>query len=255
MRPVRAKREIAGLPIRCRNVSYAPVPSRYFPAVSAPVAQLDRAPDYESGGQEFESLRARQQLLDIDSEFLRDFCPIDIVFSRGSTGATPGSFSLGNAPVTCGRVDWCMPVNLQPVDVPERCFLGEVLFWVAFQRLPIAFYDQGRDIRDTTEAGGSETELPDRLITDEDARRADIPPDPEYRALMEDRPGLLPSFYDDLLKKYDLEPEDKARLLEKRAAAKAWAQNLGHEHVVTTFTSYGHVDGKGQAEIIRSLNR
>ena len=26
----------------------------------APLAQLDRAPDYESGGQEFESLRARQ---------------------------------------------------------------------------------------------------------------------------------------------------------------------------------------------------
>src|SRR3954471_24811716 len=30
------------------------------PATNAPVAQLDRAPDYESGGQEFESLRARQ---------------------------------------------------------------------------------------------------------------------------------------------------------------------------------------------------
>lgn len=29
-------------------------------ACCAPVAQLDRAPDYESGGQEFESLRARQ---------------------------------------------------------------------------------------------------------------------------------------------------------------------------------------------------
>jgi EAL domain-containing protein (putative c-di-GMP-specific phosphodiesterase class I) len=28
----------------------------------APVAQLDRAPDYESGGQEFESLRARHLL-------------------------------------------------------------------------------------------------------------------------------------------------------------------------------------------------
>jgi hypothetical protein len=28
-------------------------------AKDAPVAQLDRAPDYESGGQEFESLRAR----------------------------------------------------------------------------------------------------------------------------------------------------------------------------------------------------
>ena len=44
-----------------RNVSYASVPQPDFPAaVSAPVAQLDRAPDYESGGQEFESLRARQ---------------------------------------------------------------------------------------------------------------------------------------------------------------------------------------------------
>ena len=29
---------------------------------NAPVAQLDRAPDYESGGQEFESLRARHHL-------------------------------------------------------------------------------------------------------------------------------------------------------------------------------------------------
>jgi hypothetical protein len=31
-------------------------------AKNAPVAQLDRAPDYESGGQEFESLRARHHL-------------------------------------------------------------------------------------------------------------------------------------------------------------------------------------------------
>jgi hypothetical protein len=30
--------------------------------VSGPVAHLDRAPDYESGGREFESLRARQHL-------------------------------------------------------------------------------------------------------------------------------------------------------------------------------------------------
>src|SRR6185312_94446 len=32
------------------------------PRHQAPVAQLDRAPDYESGGQEFESLRARHFL-------------------------------------------------------------------------------------------------------------------------------------------------------------------------------------------------
>jgi hypothetical protein len=36
-----------------------------MPAKNAPVAQLDRAPDYESGGQEFESLRARQHLSEI----------------------------------------------------------------------------------------------------------------------------------------------------------------------------------------------
>src|SRR5215831_6446899 len=36
--------------------------ARFPAAESAPVAQLDRAPDYESGGQEFESLRARQQI-------------------------------------------------------------------------------------------------------------------------------------------------------------------------------------------------
>jgi hypothetical protein len=62
----------------------APIPAE----ASAPVAQLDRAPDYESGGQEFESLRARHQLIDIDSEFLRDFCRLDIAFVGGSTGAT-----------------------------------------------------------------------------------------------------------------------------------------------------------------------
>ena len=34
-----------------------------MPRGNAPVAQLDRAPDYESGGQEFESLRARQSTI------------------------------------------------------------------------------------------------------------------------------------------------------------------------------------------------
>ena len=44
--------------------SYAPVSPAKFTGrgCEAPVAQLDRAPDYESGGQEFESLRARHHL-------------------------------------------------------------------------------------------------------------------------------------------------------------------------------------------------
>jgi integrase len=34
---------------------------------------------------------------------------------------------------------------------------------------------------------------------------------------------------------------------------KAWSQNLGHDHVLTTFTSYGDVSSPRQAEIIRAL--
>ena len=34
---------------------------------------------------------------------------------------------------------------------------------------------------------------------------------------------------------------------------KAWSQNLGHEHVLTTFTSYGDVSSPRQSEIMRSI--
>ena len=36
---------------------------------------------------------------------------------------------------------------------------------------------------------------------------------------------------------------------------KAWSQNLGHEQVLTTFTSYGTVGAHRQAELIRGLGR
>jgi hypothetical protein len=36
---------------------------------------------------------------------------------------------------------------------------------------------------------------------------------------------------------------------------KAWSQNLGHENVMTTFASYGQVDMRRQAEIIRNLGK
>jgi len=34
---------------------------------------------------------------------------------------------------------------------------------------------------------------------------------------------------------------------------KAWSQNLGHEHVLTTFTSYGDVSSQRQTDIIRGM--
>ena len=66
-----------------------PRPAPILAEALAPVAQLDRAPDYESGGQEFESLRARHQLFDFDSESLRDFSLLDTSILRGSTGEAP----------------------------------------------------------------------------------------------------------------------------------------------------------------------
>jgi integrase len=48
-----------------------------------------------------------------------------------------------------------------------------------------------------------------------------------------------------------------ARIGEQRCRTpeefKAWSQNMGHERVMTTFNSYGHVEDHRQAEIIKGL--
>jgi integrase len=36
---------------------------------------------------------------------------------------------------------------------------------------------------------------------------------------------------------------------------KAWSQNLGHEHVLTTFTSYGYVDPNRQGDVIKRIGK
>jgi integrase len=43
------------------------------------------------------------------------------------------------------------------------------------------------------------------------------------------------------------------KLCQKPEQFKAWSQNLGHEHVLTTFTSYGDVSSYRQTEIIRAF--
>ena len=43
------------------------------------------------------------------------------------------------------------------------------------------------------------------------------------------------------------------QLCKSPEAFKAWSQNLGHEHVLTTLTSYGTVRTERQGEIIREL--
>jgi integrase len=43
------------------------------------------------------------------------------------------------------------------------------------------------------------------------------------------------------------------RLCQTPEQFKAWSQNLGHEHVLTTFTSYGYVDPNRQGEVIKTI--
>jgi hypothetical protein len=82
-----------------------------------------------------------------------------------------------------------MPTFLQPVAIPERCYLFEVLLWLAFLRLPIAVGDPegGGDIRDSDEvrADGYAIKVIDEYIFDEEYERAGIPPDPLWRATIE----------------------------------------------------------------------
>ena len=43
------------------------------------------------------------------------------------------------------------------------------------------------------------------------------------------------------------------RLCHTPESFKAWSQNLGHEDVLTTFTSYGEVSSARQAQILRTV--
>jgi len=100
-----------------------------------------------------------------------------------------------------------MPTFLQPVLIPERCYLFEVLLWVAFQRLPIAYaHPEGGDIRDSEELrhDGYAIRVIDEYIFDEECERIGIPPDPLWRASVEDTTTLSVKHYDDLLKNRDL---------------------------------------------------
>jgi hypothetical protein len=77
------------------------------------------------------------------------------------------------------------------------------LYWLAFQRLPIFETDhEGADLRESTEIGGYVIEVGDSFIDADECKRANIPVDPKYLALVEDRTMLSVSHYDEMLKKY-----------------------------------------------------
>jgi len=118
-----------------------------------------------------------------------------------------------------------MRVYLQATALPDRCFLHEVLLWVAFGRLPIVmFNNDGKELRDSTDLGGYVAEVAHPSLDDEECRRASIPSDPSYTALIEDRSMLEPGFYRDLLIKFQHDEEQQEELARQEELAIKFAE-------------------------------
>jgi hypothetical protein len=126
-----------------------------------------------------------------------------------------------------------MPTFLQVVSVPERCFLQEVLLWVAFQRLPTTAYDSdGIEVHESKEVFDSAPDYPDigdEFLSDEECSRGGIPSDPYLKAILEGKSTSEPAFYEKLLKTLDADDpqrgqleRDKERAILFEAEGKAW---------------------------------
>jgi hypothetical protein len=118
---------------------------------------------------------------------------------------------------------------LQRVDVPEICFLKEVLFWVAFRRLPVAIYDlDGNEKRNGTEVGGYAVELGDDpdWFEDEECASANIPPDPRYAAASRGAYLFSVAEYDDLIAKIKTDNPSWQRLNKERDEAVVFEKEM-----------------------------
>ena len=118
-----------------------------------------------------------------------------------------------------------MPTFLQPVPIPDRCFLFEVLLWVAFARLPLAESDpEGEDFRESPEyreegLEGYPVKVIDDYVFETECERARIPIDPRWKAVLEDNHHSSVKFYDEFLKHEDLLPDQRERLTRERQEA------------------------------------
>jgi hypothetical protein len=118
-----------------------------------------------------------------------------------------------------------MPTFLQPVLVPERCYLFEALLWVAFQRLPIFTTDhEGEDIRKSDEnresgEAGYAVKVIDEYIFDDECERAGIPPDPSWQAAIDGRSILPVAHYDQMIKRRKIPKAYRAHLKQERLEA------------------------------------
>jgi hypothetical protein len=112
---------------------------------------------------------------------------------------------------------------LKATQLAERCFLSEILYWLAFRRLPISEFTL-----DGEEARFSGDESPasfDDVVTDTECSFAGLPPNPEYAAMLADPWPHSLDYYDALLR-YDLEETELNKLRQERAEAVEFHHNV-----------------------------
>src|SRR5258708_3447078 len=109
--------------VRCFNVSECMRNCRAsrpaMVATNAPVAQLDRAPDYESGGQEFESLRARHYPFGIIAFSPLPSADASTTLDRGSDMEAKDSAFLAVPYPSRSHVGCSLPLHSWRGDMPR----------------------------------------------------------------------------------------------------------------------------------------
>jgi hypothetical protein len=115
---------------------------------------------------------------------------------------------------------------LQSAELAERCFLSEILHWLAFRRLPISEYTgNGEDARFSDEEGYESPASFNDVVNDTECTLAGLAPNPEYAALLADRWFHDLDYYEKTLA-LDLKETELNRLRQERAEAVEFHHNV-----------------------------
>ena len=119
-----------------------------------------------------------------------------------------------------------LAIALQAADLAEKCFLSEILFWVAMDRLPLALYgmdgDEFRFSREMELCVQSEIE---QEVTESECQWAGLPLSPRIIARNEDKHLSPVEFYDQILKA-DFYSDDQRLIYEDERKQAIEAANL-----------------------------
>ena len=106
-----------------------------------------------------------------------------------------------------------MTTFLQSVELLERCFLQEVLFWVAFQRVPTIHYTRDElDLRASKDVGGYVLDFVDPHLSNAETDWANIPFDPRWPLHPDETVTRPIVYFDELLAKWSLSRELREQL-------------------------------------------